>query len=323
MKILVTGANGFIGSSLCKELAEADHKVRAAVRRGMPLQNAHANIEFMTVGDIGSETDWTLALKGIDVIIHLAARAHMMTDTSDNPISEYRRINVEGTRRLAGAAVQAGVKRFVYLSSIKVNGEATMGNAFREDDIPAPEDPYGLSKWETELVLRDILEKNDMGITIIRPPLVYGPGVKGNLLRLMQYVDRGFPLPLKGINNRRSLISLDNLVEILGLAASDALFLNQTLLVSDGEDVSTPDLVYAIAEAMGKKARLIKFPERLVSVVTSLFPPLKPTVDRLTGSLIIDSSRLRTGLNWSPRRSFKDGIEAMVSHFLSTKMNAC
>jgi UDP-glucose 4-epimerase len=318
VKFLVTGANGFVGRRLCETFAESGTHVRAARRSDRPAQCAHPNIEFLTVGDIGPETDWSVALKDIAVIIHLAARAHVMSDRAESPLDKYRWINVEGTRRLAESAAKAGIKRFVYVSSIKVNGEVTRDKSFTENDNPAPLDAYGLSKWEAELALQDISSRTGIELTIIRPPLVYGPGVKGNLLKLMQYLDKGYLLPLGNINNKRSLIALDNLVDIIALSATSANSAGQTFLVSDGEDLSTTELVQAIAAPLGKKPHLINVPENLFSFLKRVAPTLGPVIDRLTGSLVIDITKLKTVLNWTPRQNLQDGIEAMAINYLKS-----
>jgi nucleoside-diphosphate-sugar epimerase len=320
MRILVTGANGFAGRRLCATLTEAGHKVHAAVRILKKSQDIHhPDMDIVPVDEIGPSTDWSSALNGVDVVIHLAARVHVMRDSAEDPLAEYRRVNVDGTRRLALMAVEAGVRRIVYVSTIKVNGEKTVGTPFSEGDIPSPGDPYSVSKWEVEMVLSDLSIRSGIETVTIRPPLVYGPGVKGNLLRLMQYIDRGYLLPFGGIQNGRSLISLDNLVDALLLCATRTECAGQTLLVSDGDDISTPSLIKKIAGAMGKEPKLINFPCRAISVAAKIVPALRPVVDRLTSSLVIDSSKFRKIFHWIPPQTIDDGIRSMVSDYLKDR----
>ncbi len=314
-KYLVTGANGFVGSRLCMTMAEKGLSVRAAVRKTDKIE-CLSSVEVVEIRDCGPSTDWSYVLKGIDVIIHLAARAHVMHETAADPLHEFRRVNAEGTRNLAMQASRAGISRIVYLSTIKVNGELTHEEPFNEDSPLAPQDAYAMSKWEAEDALHAISASSGLEIVIIRTPLVYGPGVKGNMLKLMKQINHGIPLPLGMITNRRSLISLENLVDILILSASRSECIGQTFAVSDGEDISTSDLVFLLSKAMGKKVRLIPFPSRLCSLFTRLAPSLKPTVDRLAGSLIVDSSRFRERMKWSPPQTISTGIDSMVSDFL-------
>jgi nucleoside-diphosphate-sugar epimerase len=321
MRALVTGANGFIGSRLCLALANKGLQVRAVVRSGAKI-NKSPEVETSFIDDIGPSTDWQDAMRGADIIFHLAGRVHVMSGKSECSYEEYRQVNVEGSRRLAETAVRTGIKRIVYLSSIKVNGELSGMRAFREDDYPSPHGPYAVSKLEAEEVLGNIAAVYGMEVVIIRSPLVYGAGAKGNLLRLMRFIRRGYPLPLGNINNKRSLISLDNLVDILVLSATIRQSAGHTFLVSDGMDVSTSDLVAMTAESMGQKRRLIPFPHRLFSTVSGLSQALSAIDDRLTGSLAIDSSKIREILKWRPPQTVKEGIDSMVSHFLSEMEDA-
>ena len=253
MKVLVTGANGFIGRALCAHLQQGGHQVVAAVRRPCGLVNE------LVVDENGST--WAQALTGCDAVVHLAGRAHVMHEDAVDPLQAFRAANVNASARLALLAARAGVRRFVFMSSIKVNGEATQpGHPFTADDVPAPLDPYGVSKLEAEQGLREIELQTGMEVVIVRPPLVYGPGVKANFAAMMRWVARGVPLPLGAIHNARSMVSLDNLVDLLVTCLKHPAAAGQTFLVSDGEDVSTTDLLRRTAQAMGKKALLLPVP---------------------------------------------------------------
>jgi nucleoside-diphosphate-sugar epimerase len=318
LKILVTGTNGFIGSKLCHVLEENGFSIVAAVR-GYIDTEADCATHTVSAGDIGPSTDWSLALNEIDVVIHLAARVHVMKESSKDPLAEYRRVNVEGTRHLSLMAARSGVKRFVYVSTVKVNGENTVEKSFSESDIPSPQNAYAISKWEAEEALRDIASQTGLEIVIIRPPLVYGPGAKGNMLSLMRYIDRGYPLPFGGIHNKRSFISLDNLADVLLTSTTNVNCAGQTFLVSDGDDLSTSELIKRIAAAMNRKSHLINIPEKLFSVIGTMMPPLRPILGRLTGSLVIDSTRFRSVAGWHPPQTVNAGIKDMVSEYLRHK----
>jgi len=301
--ILVTGANGFVGRVLCERLAAAGCKVRKAVRTPVPgLPDAVA------VGDISAHTDWRAALEGASHVVHLAARTHVLRETVADPIAEYRRINVDGTERLARSAAERGVRRLLFLSSVKVNGESTGERAFTEGDAPRPEDAYGVSKWEAEQALARIAAETGLEVVVLRPPLVYGPGAKGNLLRLMSLVARGVPLPLGAMDNRRSLLYAGNLADatIKALAAPQAT--GNTYLLSDGEDVSTPELVRLLAQALGVRPRLFPFPLAMLNLAASL-AGRRAELARLTGSLRVDGSRIRHELGWRPPVTLAQGLE--------------
>src|SRR5688572_24337057 len=237
MRVLVTGASGFVGRALCEHLEQHEFAVRRALRRAP----AGSVGEHCVVGEIGPHTDWQSALRGVHLVVHLAARVHVMKDTATDPMAEYRLVNVGGTRRLAQAAAAAGVRRLVFLSSIKVNGEAA-AQVYTERDEPRPNDRYGLSKWEAEQTLSDIAAKTGMEWTVLRPPLVYGPGVGANFLRLMQAVGHRRPLPFAAVHNLRSLVFVGNLVDAVRICLTHRAAANVTFLVRDGEDVSTPEL---------------------------------------------------------------------------------
>lgn len=314
MITMITGANGFVGSSLSLRLRKEGKGVREVVRTLMPqmLGNGHA------VGDLSSTTDWQTALKDVHEIVHLAARVHVLDDKSADPLTEFRRVNVEGTAHLARQAAAAGVRRFVFLSSVKVNGEATReGRPFAANDMPAPEDPYGVSKNEAEVVLGQIADETGMEVVIIRPPLVYGPGVKANFASMMRWLSRGIPLPLAAVtHNRRSLVALDNLVDLIVTCLEHPAAANQTFLVSDGEDLSTAELLRRMGRAMGHPARLFSVPVPLLKVGADLLH--KPGIyQRLCGSLQLDISKTRELLGWMPPLSVDEGLRHAARGFHS------
>jgi len=301
--VLVTGANGFIGRALCDVLAASGRRVRKAVRMPVPgLPDA------VVVGDIGPDTDWRTALKGVSGVVHLAARTHVLRETATDPLAKYRQVNVSGTERLARSAAAGGVRRLVFVSSVKVNGERTEERPFTEDGAPRPEDAYGVSKWEAEQALSRIAAETGLEVVVLRPPLVYGPGVKGNFLRIMSLVARGMPLPLGAIDNRRSFIYAGNLAGAIVQALDAPQATGRTYLVSDGEDVSTPELVRGLARALGVKPRLPSFPLAALGLVATL-AGRRAEFARLTGSLQVDSSRIRRELGWEPRCSLARGLE--------------
>lgn len=267
MIMLVTGANGFVGRALCFEAIKRDWVVRGAQRASLQLS---AEIEEAIVGEIDGATDWGGALKDVDVVIHCAARVHVMKDKAADPMTEFLKTNVQGTANLAYQAVKAGVKRLVFVSSVKVNGEQSRdGKPFTEDDMPAPQDAYGISKWKAEQSLLKIAQETGLEVVIVRPPLIYGARVGGNFLSLLRGVSRGLPLPLGAVSNGRSLLYVDNLAEALILCATHPNASGQTYLVSDGQDVSTAELIRMIAKALTCKARLFYFPTSLAPKPTS------------------------------------------------------
>lgn len=302
--VLVTGANGFVGSILCRALHEHGVTVRRALRRA---EAAPADAEDFVIGDLGPATVWDWALRGADAVIHLAARAHMMHDTATEPLAEYRRINVHATRALAEAAGKAGVRRFIFLSSIKVNGEATAAQSFSEDDTPHPQDHYGISKWEAEQALRESTAASGMEAVVLRAPLLYGPGVKGNFLDLIRAVERGFPLPLASVHNRRSLLYVDNLADAIILCLDHPAAAGKTYLVADDDGVSTPDLIRAITHACDRPARLFPFPLSLLKLAAAAIGK-SAAVSRLLGSLQVDSGKIRGELGWRPRCDMDRGL---------------
>ncbi|HSN22581.1 MAG TPA: SDR family oxidoreductase, partial [Methylomicrobium sp.] len=269
-KVLITGVNGFVGKSLSDELVIKGFNVNGTVRSVMPVDFPGAMTKFV-IKDIDSKTDWQNALEGIDVVIHLAARVHVMKDMAIDALSEFRKVNVEGTLNLARQAVEAGVQRFIFISSIKVNGESSiLEQPYTPEDQPAPVDSYGISKREAEDGLRQLASETGMEVVIIRPPLVYGPGVKANFQSMMRWLDKGIPLPLGAIHNQRSLVSLDNLIDLIVTCIHHPAAANQIFIVGDGEDLSTTELLQRMAAALGKKAWLIPVPSFLLEWGASL-----------------------------------------------------
>ncbi|MDP2266052.1 MAG: SDR family oxidoreductase [Thiobacillus sp.] len=305
MKALVTGATGFVGSALCARLAASGIAVVPAVRNPSRLPHEVA------VGNLDASTDWRSALTACNAVVHLAARVHVMDDTAHNPLALYRASNLDATLNLARQGAQAGVKRFVYISSIKVNGEGRDA-PYRETDAPAPEDAYAISKWEAEQGLQQIAAETGLEVVILRPPLVYGPGVKANFLRLMQMVKRGWPLPLGAIRNRRSLLYLGNFVDAIRVCVEHPAAAGQTFLLDDGEPVSTPELIRALARAMGRPARLLAVPVGVLGLAGALLGK-RAAVSRLTGSLFVDSSAIRSRLGWVPPYTMQQGLADTVA----------
>jgi len=307
MKILITGQNGFIGKALFDLLERQGQEVIGAVRIE---QQAHKNKNIFPVGDVNSKTNWLEMLSDIDVVIHLANRAHVLNDHEKDPLAVFREVNVEGTAQLARQAAKSGVKRFIFVSSIKVNGEKTDNHPFRAADKPNPQDPYAVSKLEAEDVLRKISAQSSMEFVIIRPPLVYGEGVKGNFERLTRLIESGMPLPLASLTNKRSLISLENLVQLLAKCTFYPAVANQILLVLDGDDVSTPQLIKKIAHSINKPARLFRFPPGLLKLVGSLIGQSNIT-RRLSENLQIDGITNRE-LTFDKKIRKKNGKKAKI-----------
>ncbi|MCP9447172.1 MAG: SDR family oxidoreductase [Nitrospira sp.] len=318
MTVLITGATGFIGSALCRRLQNEGLAVRAAVRDrskiALPTDSESSDREWVVLYDQSTDEETRQALKGAQVVVHLAARVHVMRDQAADPLGEFRRINRDWTERLARAAAAQGVRRFVYLSSIKVNGEESV-TPFTEQDAPSPQDSYGISKWEAEEALAAVASETGLETAVIRSPLVYGPGVGGNFLSLLKLVRSGIPLPLGAVRNKRSLVYRDNLVDALVACARDPRASGQTYLVSDGEDVSTPELIRRIARAMGVPVRLWPVPVSLLRLGGRLVGQ-EGALARLTTSLQVDASKIRRVLGWSPPWSVDRGIEETAAWFM-------
>jgi UDP-glucose 4-epimerase len=305
MRVLVTGATGFVGRALCEHLTASGLHVIPAVRREAGLADE------VVVGDLGSSTGWHMALTGCDAVVHLAARVHVMDDTAQDPLALYRETNTDATLNLARQAAAVGVKRLVYISSVKVNGEG--GDApYRETDTPAPEDAYAMSKWQAEQGLGQIAQETGLEVVILRPPLVYGPGVKANFVQLMRMVERGWPLPLGAIHNRRSLLYLGNFVDAIRLCIEHPAAAGQTFLLDDGQAVSTPELIRALAHAMGRPARLLPVPVKVLELAGVLLGK-RAAVARLVGSLYVDSSAIRSRLGWTPPNTLQRGLAETVA----------
>tara|TARA_B110000208_G_scaffold185261_1_gene240192 strand:- start:1 stop:963 length:963 start_codon:yes stop_codon:yes gene_type:complete len=299
MNVLLTGATGFVGKPVTNQLAQDNYfNVFAVVRENS--KQLVSNVKQIVIGDLLSGPAWERHLSGIDVVVHIAARAHIMNDKALDPLLEFRKMNVEVTLNLAGQAAQAGVKRFVFISSIKVNGEAThKGSFFTHDDAYTTSDPYGISKREAELGLRKIAEETGMDVVIVRPPLVYGPGVKANFRSLIKWTRRGVPLPLGSVHNKRSFVALDNLVDFIIVCTKHPKAANEIFLISDGEDVSITTLLHKIAQALDKKAMLISVPVSAMKCVAKLLGK-GDVADRLFGSLQVDISKSSSLLGWKP-----------------------
>lgn len=310
--VLVTGATGFVGRALVPHLLGAGVRVVAVYRGALP-EDVCEGARWVRMSGMGPESDWRPLLEGCDAVIHLAARVHVMAETISDPLVEFRQVNVAATERLASHAVQSGVKRFVYLSSVKVNGEETLtGCAFCPDDEPAPEDPYGVSKHEAELALRRIESETGLEVCIIRPPLIHGPGVKGNLRVMMRWLARGVPLPFASLENRRSMVGLDNLVHLVGVCLNHPKAGGETFLVSDGRDVSTPELLSMTARSMGRKPRLFSVPPAILKR-TLAFLGKRELARRLCGNLQVDISKTKDILGWAPAVDVEVGLKKMAA----------
>lgn len=312
-KILVTGATGFVGKKLVPALIHSGHEVRCAVSK----KEDWFDTEQIVMGRLESETDWSKALLGIDVVIHLAARVHIMKEQSNSALDEYYKINTFATKNLAEQAAKHQVKRFIFLSSIKVNGEFTLdGVPFSEDSKAEPDEPYGQSKLSAEHHLHKIAQNTSMQVVIVRPPLVYGPGVKANFLKMLQLVKKGIPLPFARVHNKRHFIYIDNLVSVLCVLVIHPSAANQTYLVADDESFSLPDLMRLIATEMGVKIRLIPFP---VSLMIYIFRFLgrQNLNTRLFSSLEINSNKIKSQLDWNPPVSSVEGLKKTVAWYQS------
>lgn len=317
-RVLVTGANGFIGSRLCKTLISNGYHLNAVVRKKCSNKNLSYTKQFL-IENIGGDIEWVEILKNVDIVIHLAGRVHVKEMNDKASISKYRSINVEGTMNLARQAASVNVKRFIYMSSVKVCGEISKeGKPFKENDPPAPLGPYAVSKLETEQALKSLVTGSGMELVVIRPPLVYGPGVKANFLKMMKLVDMGIPLPFGNVPNKRSFIALDNLVGFIIRCIEHPAAANQTFLISDGEDLSTSVLLKRLGEAMGKSSKLFPFPKILLELCALLIGG-KALVQRLCCSLQVDNRKAIEKLGWSPVVNVEEALEMTVKKYYEEK----
>lgn len=304
-KILVTGASGFVGRALCAHLQQQGYEVQAAVRASTP--GLHAS-RLVTIPSIDQHTNWTQALDGVDAVVHLAARVHVMHETTADPETLFDAVNTLATRNLVQAAIRSGVKRFVFLSTVKVNGESTLaGHPFVETDSPAPHDAYARSKHKAEQALKELAERQSMEWVVIRPPLVYGPGVKANFAALAKAAAKGWPLPLGSIRNQRSLVALGNLVDFIACCVQHPQAANQTFLISDGRDLSTPELVRQLALAAGVAPRLPSIPVAVLKLAGAMLGK-RAAVERMCESLQVNISKAQTLLQWMPPVSVEQGL---------------
>lgn len=307
-RVLVTGSTGFVGTALTAYLdADGRFAVRCANRR--ESGGAPPGAERILVGETPAAEDWRRAVAGVDAVVHLAARVHVMRDDAADPLAEFRRVNVAATMDLAREAAAAGVKRLVFLSSVKVNGDCGL---YTENSVPAPEGAYGISKHEAEVSLRSWASYSGMEVVIIRPPLVYGPGVKANFRSLMRAVARGIPLPFGAIHNQRSLIAVQNLVDIIVTSIEHPGAANETFLVSDGEDLSTTELIRRLGTAMGRPARLVPVPAFILMASGALLGRAN-VARRLLGSLTVEISKARRMMGWTPPVSVDEGLRRAVA----------
>ncbi len=342
-RILVTGASGFVGHFLCNRLLSQGLSVRGTLLESESPTALVTGVEPVVIEPLGKNTSWDHALSNVNIIIHLAARVHIMNDSATDPLTEFRKVNVEGTLKLARDAARAGVKRFVFISSIKVNGEESTA-PYTPESPANPSDPYGISKWEAEAGLRTIEAETGLEVVVVRPTLVYGPGVKANFLNMMKVIKRGIPLPFSSIHNKRSLIYVGNLVDALAVCATHPDAAGKTYLVSDGEDVSTPELVRRVAQSLGASCRLLPFPVLWMNMAAKILDSFEfwvlsfglfgskaekstqntkhktknrfsGAVNRLTGSLTVDSSKIRNELGWVPPFTMEEGLGETAGWF--------
>ncbi|MGZ5054927.1 MAG: UDP-glucose 4-epimerase family protein [Methylobacter sp.] len=315
--VLITGANGFIGKQLCAELFTYGRSVRAAVRsENLPVEN----VETVSIGVINGKTDWKDALRSITVVIHLAANAHVLKYSAADQLDELRKVNIDGVYNLARQAHDAGVRRFIFISSIKVNGEETLlGRPYTAEDRPAPADPYGISKLEAEEALRQLADVTGMEVVIIRPPLVYGAGVKANFRSMMSWLQKGVPLPLGAIHNKRSFIALDNLVDLIITCIDHPAAANQTFLAGDGEDMSTAELLQRLGKALNKPAKLLPMPVWALKTGAMLLGK-QYIAQRLCNSLQVDIKKTCDLLGWQPPVSVDEALKKTAADFLQKSL---
>ncbi|QLG92230.1 SDR family oxidoreductase [Pseudomonas yamanorum] len=314
--VFLTGATGFVGGAVLRRLVADNFSVTAALRADS--QVVVGQVRTVTFESLETAS-WEKELLGIDVLVHCAARVHVMNDAETDPLAAFRKVNVQGTLNLALQAAESGVRRFVFVSSIKVNGEGTdSGKPYTAQDLPMPGDPYGVSKLEAEEGLRELAVRTGMEVVIIRPVLVYGPGVKANFLNMMRWLDKRVPLPFGAIHNARSLVALDNLVDLIVTTITHPAAANQTFLVSDGEDLSTTQLLHRMAAALGKPARLLPVPSWMLSTAANMLGK-RSLSQRLCGSLQVDIGKTRSLLQWTPPMPVDEALKVTAAHYLEHK----
>jgi nucleoside-diphosphate-sugar epimerase len=318
MKLLVTGATGFVGTAFCRSLDRYAAQfpqavIHSVVRDPEQIHQFPPKVQSVVAKSLLDLCQRQDVLDRMDCVVHLAARVHQMRDAATNPLAEFRAINTEATRQLAIAAAKSGVRRFIYLSSIKVNGDG-QSEPYTELTKPNPQDPYGISKWEAECVLYEVAAQTGLEVVILRPPLIYGAGVKANFFQLMRLIQRGVPLPLGCVNNARSLLFVGNLVDAIWTCATSPTAAGQTFLVSDGQDVSTPELIHALGRALDCSVRLLPISMEWLQWFGKLTRKTA-AIERLTGSLTVDSSKMRQLLNWHPPYSFEQGLQATAAWY--------
>lgn len=314
-RILLTGGTGFVGRAICEKISsEKRFNVLVAVRKRQ--SDLPETIRQEVIGGIDLVSNWSDLLEGVEVVIHAAARVHVMAENSKDSLEEFRKINVSSTGNLARQAAKAGVKRFIFLSSIKVNGEKTLpGSPFTEEDLPDPQEPYAISKYEAELALQQLSRETGMEVVIIRPPLVYGPGVKANFRSMMHWLYKGIPLPLGAVVNKRSLLALDNLVDFIVTCVDHAAAANQTFLISDGEDLSTTELLRRMSKALGKSIWLLPVPVNLLLFLARRVGKYG-AIQRLCRSLQVDGGKAHELLGWEPPISASEGLRRTAEAYL-------
>jgi nucleoside-diphosphate-sugar epimerase len=317
-RILVTGASGFIGTAVCKDLLARGFEVRGSYRSSASHDRIPAGVEKVQLPPIGPDTDWSSVLAGIDGIVHLAARVHVMKESASDPLEAFRFVNTAGTQRLARMAAGRGVRRLVYVSTVKVNGEQTTEAPFTEADAPRPADAYARSKWEAEEALRSVAAETGLEVVVLRPPLVYGKEVGANFLQLLDLVSHGVPMPFAGVRNRRSLLYLDNLANAISVCLTHPSASGHTYLVSDGEDVSTAELVQHLGEALGRPTRMLSVPATSLRLL-GMLSGKSAQVRRLVESLALDSSEIRRELAWRPPCSMSKALQETATWYLAKK----